>query len=119
MGHRTGPQTLELQTLLIDLKKPSQVSKFWKRVAKDLSKSTRQRRVVNLYKINKYAKDGETIVVPGKVLSIGEINKKVHVAAYQFSTQAKAKIESMQGSAITIKELLQKNPDGKKVRILG
>ena len=119
MGNRTGPQTLELQTLIADLKKHSLTSKLWKRIAKDLSKSTRQRRVVNLYKINKYAREGETIIVPGKVLSIGEIEKKVNVAAYQFSTQAKTKIEDKQGSAITIKELLEKNPDGKKVRILG
>tara|TARA_Y100000310_G_C20299247_1_gene630967 strand:+ start:28 stop:387 length:360 start_codon:yes stop_codon:yes gene_type:complete len=119
MGHRTGPQTLELQNLLLDIKKVSLKSNFWKRIAKDLSKPTRQRRVVNLYKINKYAKEGETIIVPGKVLSIGELDKKVNIAAYQFSTQAKIKIENKQGSVITIKELLEKNPQGKKVRILG
>ncbi len=119
MAKRTGPQTLELQNLIVDLKKRALASKLWRRVAQDLSRSTRQRRVVNLYKINKYAKADETILVPGKVLSLGDVDKKVTVAAYQFSEAAKAKIEGKQGVTLTIKELLEKNPDGKKVRILG
>ena len=86
---------------------------------KDLQKSTRQRRIVNLYKINQYAREGETIIVPGKVLSVGELNKKVDVAALTFSEGAKRKILEAKGKVFTIKELLQNNPEGKKVRILG
>ncbi|MBU1111823.1 MAG: 50S ribosomal protein L18e [archaeon] len=117
MVKRTGPTNLQLKTLIVELA-TKQDSKLWKRVAKDLSKPSRQRRIVNLYKINKFAKDGETILVPGKVLSIGELDKKVNVAAYQFSGSAKEKI-AKNGSAMSINELLTKNPDGKKVRILG
>ena len=71
MVKRTGPQNLQLQQLLVELKAKSLDCKLWKRIAQDLSKSTRQRRIVNLYKINKFSKDGETILVPGKVLSVG------------------------------------------------
>jgi len=117
MVKRTGPTNLQLKNLIVELTS-NRDSKFWKRVAKDLSKPSRKRRIVNLYKINKFAKDGETIVVPGKVLSIGELDKKVTVAAYQFSGSAKEKI-AKNGSTMTITELFTKNPDGKKVRILG
>jgi len=75
--------------------------------------------VVNVYKIDKYARDGETILVPGKVLSVGNLNKKVDVAALTFSAEAKEKINQAQGRALSITELFKQNPDGKKVRILG
>ncbi len=88
---------------------------LWKRIATDLEKPSRQRRVVNLWKLDQYAKEGETIVVPGKVLGDGELTKQVVVAAHSFSSEAKKKLKS----ALTIEELLKKNPDGKGVRILG
>jgi len=114
---RTGPTNYQLKNLLSKLEVVD--SRFWKRVAHDLKKPSRQRRKVNVYKIDKYAKEGETVLIPGKVLSVGEINKKVDVVAWQFSEQAKSKIEQANGKVITITELFEKNPEGKKVRILG
>jgi len=116
---RTGPTNYQLQQLLAELEPKAISSPLWKRVIEDLKKSTRQRRTVNVYKIEKFARDGETILVPGKVLSVGEISKKVDVAAFSFSAEAKRKISEKKGRTLTIKELLQHNPDGKKVRILG
>lgn len=116
---RTGPSNYQLNLLLTELETKTQNSRFWHRVAEDLRKPTRQRRIVNLYKINQFARDGETIVVPGKVLSLGEIHKKVNVAAITFSQEAKRKILDAKGKTFSIKELLAHNPDGKKVRILG
>ncbi|MBU0457487.1 MAG: 50S ribosomal protein L18e [Nanoarchaeota archaeon] len=119
MVKRTGPTNYQLQQLLVELESKAMESKFWSRIKKDLCKPTRQRREVNIYKINQFARDGETVVIPGKVLSVGEMNKKVDVAAFSFSQEAKVKIESAKGKALSIKELLKLNPDGKKVRILG
>ena len=119
MVKRTGPSNYQVQLLLAELEPKAKASKFWKRILLDLNKPTRQRRVVNLYKIDKAARNGEMIVVPGKVLSEGTISKQVEVAAMSFSEQAKQKIEAAQGKVYSIKELLQKNPDGKNVRILG
>ncbi|AGI86202.1 LSU ribosomal protein L18e [Candidatus Methanomethylophilus alvi Mx1201] len=73
----------------------------------------------NLSKIQKYAKDGETIIVPGKVLAAGEIDKKVTVAAYSFSAKAAAAIVAAGGKTMTIRELMEENPQGSKVRIMG
>ena len=116
---KTGPTNYQVQLLLQQLEPKALKSRFWKRVVKDLNKPSRQRRIVNLYKIEQNAQDGETILVPGKVLSVGEINKKVEVAALNFSAEAKEKILAAKGKALSISELLMKNPEGKKVRILG
>ncbi|MFH1456199.1 MAG: 50S ribosomal protein L18e [archaeon] len=90
---------------------------FWKRIANDLSKPTRNEIKVNLHKINKLAKKDEIIVVPGKVLATGDLDKKVTVAAYTFSDVAKLKIQKS-GKFMNLRELMKINPKAKKVRIL-
>lgn len=118
---RTGPTNPNLQKLIRDLKKLSAEKqvKLWRRIAKDLEKPTRIRRKVNLYKVQKYLKDGETAIVPGKLLSLGELTKKAEIAAYQASQQAKEKIAKAGSKFLTIQELMKKNPQGKKIRIIG
>ncbi len=110
----------QLQTLIIQLKKASieQDVHIWKRVASDLEMPSNRRRIVNLSKIDRYASDGDVVIVPGKVLSMGELTKKVTVAAYSFSGNASEKINKV-GKAVFIDELLKKNPKGSKVRIIG
>lgn len=93
--------------------------KIWKKVATDLEQSTRRRRVVNLYKLEKNAKPNETVVIPGKVLATGELSKKITIAAFEVSEKAKEKIKSSGSSVISLFELLKKNPKGSKVRVLG
>jgi large subunit ribosomal protein L18e len=110
----------QLQTLVRSLKRLGleQQCKLWKRIATDLERPTRIRRMVNIYKINLYAKDGDVILVPGKVCGDGELTKKVTVAAYQFSESARAKI-ARNGKAVSIQQLMKDNPKGQKVRIMG
>ena len=120
MVKRTGPQTLTLRNLIRDLTSLGKKNKvkLWLRIAKDLSRSTRIRRTVNLYKIEQHTREGETALVPGKVLSVGNLNKPLTVAAYQFSEKAEEKINK-KGKAIKLQELIKSNPEGKKVRIIG
>ncbi len=92
---------------------------IWKAVAKGLNRPRRKCYEVNLYKIQKYAKEKETIVVPGVVLGDGEINKPVTVAAWRFSGKAREKIEKAKGKCLTIQELIEKNPKGSGVKIMG
>jgi large subunit ribosomal protein L18e len=68
-------------------------------------------------KLEKYVKEGETAIVPGKVLSLGSLNKKMTVAALSFSDAAKTKINK-NGEALSISDLLKKNPKASKVRII-
>ena len=110
-----------LQVLITELKKTSieKDVKLWKRIATELEGSTSKRRVVNLSKINKYTKPNETVIVPGKVLSMGDLNKKVTIAAYNFSKTALHKINLSGSKAISIHELVEQNPKANKVRIIG
>jgi large subunit ribosomal protein L18e len=118
---RTGPTLLGTQKLIIELKKLGNKEKapIWKRVSEEMAKSTRTRREVALYKINKTIGAGEIALVPGKVLSNGDFAKKVTVAAFRFSEKAKEKITKAGGKAISIQQLIKENPKGKKVRIVG
>jgi large subunit ribosomal protein L18e len=118
---RTGPTNPLLRDLIMELKKRSneQSVNLWKKIAIDLEKPTRQRRVINLSRINRNTKENEVIVVPGKVLGSGALNHKLTISAYQFSDQAKEKIEKAGAKIVSLLELSKEKPDGKKLRIIG
>jgi len=115
----TGPTSERLQKLIIATRKTAHKEKapIWKRISEELGKPTRTRRTVNIIKINKLAKEDETVIIPGKVLGTGLLEKKITIAAYEFSAAAKEKINK-KGKALTIKQLLQQNPKGKGLRII-
>jgi len=114
---RTGPENPELRNLIRELK--IQNAPFWKRIAYDLEKPTRNRRVVNISRIEKNLQKNEIAVIPGKVLGAGEISRSVTVAAWQFSGQAKEKITKAKGTCLSIQELVRKKPKLSEVRIIG
>ena len=118
---KTGTTNPEMRSLIDELKKASAMQKigFWRRIAADLEKPARQRRVVNLSRIDKNANKNELVVVPGKVLGAGEISKSVIVAAWQFSGQAKEKIVKAKGDCMSLQELLAKKPKASEMRIIG
>lgn len=113
-----GATNYQLQVLISELEGKARENGFWRAIVKNLKKPSRQRCSVNVYKIAQFAKEGEIVVVPGKVLSVGDLSKKVNVAALQFSAGARDKITNASGSVMTISELFKQNPEGKKVRIL-
>ncbi|MFH1642887.1 MAG: 50S ribosomal protein L18e [Nanoarchaeota archaeon] len=118
---RTGPTNTGLVNLINELKKASldQNVNIWKRIAIDLERPTRKRRIVNLSKINKVTSENETIVVPGKVLGTGILDHKVTISAFQFSTGALEKINKLGAKVIPLDELIKESPKGKKIRIIG
>lgn len=116
----TGPTNPNLQALIRELRLFGfkQNVPLWSRIADDLERSTRKRREVNVDRINKYTEANELVIVPGKVLSNGELDHKVTVAAFRFSADAESKINK-QGKAISIQTLMKENPKAKGVRIIG
>lgn len=118
---KTGPTNKSLVEMIRQLKEISAKgnSKIWKRVASDLERSTRQRRIVNIAKLARFTKDNELVVVPGKVLGSGIMDHSITVAAFKFSESAKKQIEKAKGKAVSIVEMAKQNPEGKKVRIIG
>jgi len=121
MTKRTGPTNPILQDLIHELKKRSseQNVNLWKRVACDLERPTRQRRAVNLSRLNRHTKENDIVVVPGKVLGSGFLNHKLTISAFQFSDQAKDKLEKSGTQIMPLLELSKEKPNGKKIRIIG
>ena len=114
---KTNPNLIELINKLNKQSK-SEDAAIWKDVANRLSRSNRRTAEVNLSDINRHADADETILVPGKVLSNGELDKKVNVVALKFSAKAQEKIESAGGECISIDEIIETNPKGSNIRII-
>ncbi|MBI2659874.1 50S ribosomal protein L18e [Candidatus Woesearchaeota archaeon] len=121
MAKRTGPTNPILQSLIQELKNKGreQSISLWRRIAIDLEKPTRQRRVVNLSSISRHTKENEIIVVPGKVLGAGNLEHKITISAFQFSSGAKEKIEKAGARIIPLLDLSKENPTGRGIRIIG
>lgn len=120
MVKRTGPTNPYLRQLAEALRNKSLELKapIWKDVSKKLSKPTRQRIEVNLSDIERNAADGETVLVPGVVLSAGNLTKKVNVTAWKFSKPAEQKIKNSGGKTMTIEQLMSENPKGSNIKII-
>lgn len=110
-----------LIALIFDLKAKERETgaAIWRDIAKRLEKPKRNWAEANLSKLERYAKDGDVIIVPGKVLAAGSISKKVTVAAFSFSEAAQAAIVASGGKTMTIEDLVAQNPKGSNVRIMG
>jgi len=106
---------LELVKTIIAAKK----NKSWLKIAEILSGPRKKRRNTNLGEINKKIKGKEALIVPGKVLSQGEINnKKIKIIAMDFSEKAKEKLLKSGCKISTILEEIEKNPSAKGTKIL-
>ena len=90
----------------------------WVGVAGILSSSRRNQINVNLDLIEKEAKAGETIVVPGKVLSQGSISKKCKVVGVGFSEKAKEKLLKAGCEVVNMLDEINKNPEAKGIKVL-
>lgn len=120
MPRPTGPTNPELKILIAELRSRGykEKIKFLVRIAELLERPTRKKSGVNLGKLQRYCKENENVIIPGKVLSSGVLTKPVNVAAFDFSSQAKEKIKTAGGKTLTIKELIEKNPKGENIRIM-
>jgi len=121
MGKKTRKTNPNLVGLISKLKEASRTNKapVWRDIALRLEGPASNWAEVNISRLDRYASENETVVVPGKLLGSGEIDKKLTVAAYRFSGQAKDKISKAGGQNMSIEELLANNPTGSKVRIMG
>jgi large subunit ribosomal protein L18e len=116
MSSKTNPR---LTDLIADLKRASRNGggDVWGDIAARLEKPRRTHAEVNLGRIERYAREDETVVVPGKVLGSGALRKGVTVAAVDFSGTARTKIEAV-GEAITLEQAVDQNHEGGDVRVI-
>jgi large subunit ribosomal protein L18e len=113
---KTNPR---LSSLIADLKSAARNSggAVWGDVAERLQKPRRTHAEVNLGRIERYAQKEETVVVPGKVLGSGVLQKEVTVAAVDFSGTAETKIDQV-GEAVSLEQAIENNPEGSHVRVI-
>ena len=118
---RTGPINPVTRKIVRELEKSSvkYKAKIWKRVADDIKRPRRIRRAVNIGRLERYCKEGETVVVPGKLLGGGRLTKKLVVASLEASESAKKKVEMAGGKWMSLGELIKKNPEGRNIRLVG
>ncbi len=117
---KRGTEIASLRSLIVTLEKGSKKAgtSIWADLAERLSRPSRQMAEVQLGRLTRLVKDGETVVVPGKVLGGAPVTRKVKVAAWRFSADAKARLVKAGGSAMDIKTLMAANPSGSGVRII-
>ena len=84
-----------------------------------MARVRRNRREVNVHKIDKHTGEGDVVVVPGKVLGDGRLRHKVDVAAFCFTEGAEKKIKEAGGKTMSIIELVETNPKGSKIKLMG
>ncbi|MCX6749564.1 MAG: 50S ribosomal protein L18e [Candidatus Pacearchaeota archaeon] len=94
-------------------------SKFWLEIAGALSSPRRNAIALNLNEIEKIAKEGDSIVIPGKILSQGELSKKIAVIAFNFSDKAREKLLKTKCLTVNILDEIKKNPEAKGLKIIG
>ncbi|WP_255167460.1 50S ribosomal protein L18e [Natrononativus amylolyticus] len=116
MSSKTNPR---LNDLIAELKSTSRSADadVWRDVADRLEKPRASHAEVNLGRIERYAREEETVVVPGKVLGSGALQKNVTVAAVDFSSSAQTKIDQV-GETVPLEQLLEQNPEGADVRVI-
>lgn len=89
----------------------------WLEVASVLSGSRKKRINLNLEDF-KDIKEGDKILIPGKVLSQGNINKKIKVIALNFSEKAKEKLLNSGCEVSNILDEIKSNPSAEDIKIL-
>ncbi len=91
----------------------------WNEVAELLSGSRRKRINLNLSDLNSLeSSEKDILVVPGKVLSEGQIQKKIKVVALDFSERAKEKLLKSGCKVSSILDEIKSNPTGKDIVVL-
>ncbi len=63
---------------------------------------------VNLWKLNKYSKQDDNLIVPGKVLSVGNIDHKITICAIDFSELALQRLKKSDSNIIKIDQAINK-----------
>jgi large subunit ribosomal protein L18e len=113
----TNPELIQLIRFLKKQSKEKNAN-IWRDVAKHLAKAKKQRVAVNLSRINRHTQKSDMIVVPGKILGTGTLNHSITVAAFSASGKAKEKLAAAKAKYLSIPQLVEKNPQGAKVKII-
>lgn len=108
---KTNPETVALVNFLKKQKAP-----LWNTLATLITRPRRKAIAVNIDKINKLTNGGEIAIVPGKILSKGELTHETAIIALRFSEQARKKL-AKKANLMTMEEFIKKQKDFKNIPI--
>jgi large subunit ribosomal protein L18e len=108
---KTNPELVT--TLSSSIKNPN-----WIKLAKVLSSSTKKYPSINLTQIDLKSKTGDTIIIPGKVLSSGSLSKKVKICALSISSSALEKLKESKSEFSTLSAEIKKNPKAEGLTLI-
>jgi len=92
---------------------------IWKEVASILKAARRARPEANLAHINRIVKDGDVIVVPGKVLGNGALeHKNLTIGALAWSESCAEKAKAAGAKLLSLPQLLEEHPNGSNIRLV-
>ena len=92
---------------------------IWAKLAEYALKPSIARRDLNLNRIGQLTKENDIVVFPGKVLGTGNISHKITLFSFSISNSAATKIIENGGKLIDHSDLIEQNPTGKGVVLLG
>ena len=118
---RSGPTSYTTKGLIIEFEKLNRRFKkpLFKRVVNELKRSRRQKRRVNLSKVNRYTSKNSNVLVLGKVLGAGELKHAVNITAFDYSKNAIEKLKKSKSSIKTLQDWVKNPRIPKKVILLG
>jgi large subunit ribosomal protein L18e len=90
----------------------------WNLVAFRLSGPTRKHAAFNLNQIDTLTKEGDTVIVPGKVLGVGQLHKKITICALSYSESVKQKLKNAKIAIHSIEDEIRSNPKANGVVVL-
>ncbi len=108
---KTNPETAD--AIALALKNPA-----WNKYAKLLSQSTRKQSSLNLGEIDAKTTMGDTVLVPGRVLAVGEVTKKLRICSFGISKGAMENLKKTRSEWIHISDEIKKNPKAEGLKVL-
>lgn len=91
---------------------------IWLKLRK-LLESSGPKHEVDLAKLSKLTEHGDIVIVPGKVLGMGNMDHNITLCAFSLSENAARKIVDADGKIFSVKEFVEEYPEGRKVKIIG
>ncbi len=115
-----GPEALSTVKLVALLEKTGRKNSapVWTACAERLRAPARARSELNLSRLNVITKEGETVAFPGKLLAQGDVTHSLAIGYFKASKTALIKLKKAKCDAVPLARLAERNPQGKKVRLI-
>ncbi len=109
---------LKRSVVMLERKAKKEKVPIWRAASEMLSRPALGKVEVNLSHLARTAKGKSPVFVPGKVLGTGNLEKKLVVGAFSYSTSARSKIAKAGGEALGVEEFLKRFPKGRDVLLV-